>query len=171
MALFVVGQYFQTEHKFVFFDPCSDKVLELDYQVWKPVSDTEVEVKAGQGVDLEKDSYYQLSTHLKSEHNGWIATFDFNIYTQHQQNKYVDTLYLHQLRSMWNGLLHPQEVEFYFCNSRCDGVIEEVDSNGVIRAKGKFKKGIPASNIKFFDKKGNLESKWIYKNGNLKKIE
>lgn len=168
MLFIYMGQYTQTEQRFVFFDPCSNRVLELDYQIRKSISDTIIEVKAGQSVNLEEDNYYQVSTQLKSEHNDWIATFNFDIYNM--QSTGVDTLYLHQLRSMWNGLLHPQKVAYYFCNSICDGVIEEVDSNGIIRAKGKFKKGVPISNIRFFDKRGNVESKWIYRNGNLIKI-
>ncbi|MEO1053087.1 MAG: hypothetical protein AAFX87_20805 [Bacteroidota bacterium] len=158
--------YAQKESRFVFYNPCNEQTIELNYELWYP--DSTIQIAAGQLVNLDQE-YYLLSTQLKSNINDWIATFDFDIYTKNIGT--IDTLYLYELRSMWNGLLHPQKVEFYFCDQKCNGKIEERDSNGVLRATGKFKNGIPESNIKFFDEQGNLESKWIYANGKLQRIK
>lgn len=164
--LFSTKLYAQKEHRYVFFDPCSKQILELDYQIWISNSDSTMEVKAGKSIKLEDDSFL-LSTQLKSEKNDWIAAFYFNINNLNEN----DTLYLHEMRAMWNGLLHPQKEEYYLCESKCIGTIKEVDSDGIVRSIGKFENGVPKSNIKFFNRYGKLERTLVYKNGNLKKIK
>lgn len=135
----------------MFYDPCSEQTFELDYKLW--YYDSTIQVTGGKPIILDQD-YYLLSTQMKSKSNDWKATFSYDIYTK--KIKSTDTLYLNKLRSMWNGLLHPQKVEFYYCDERSNGEIEEKDSKGTVRATGSFKNGIPESNIKFFDQTCDL---------------
>lgn len=185
IILLNICSYGQNNHNYVFYDACSDKVLELDCSILHYSEiDTNAdidsiineiiyntrEVKAGEKVAFKKEGFYTISTIIESKVNHWISEFTFEI-TNNDKTNIIDTLYLRKLRYMWNRLLHPQEVAYYYCDSICNGKIKERDSNGIVRATGKFKKGQPISNVNFFDSKGRRELKMIYQNGNLKKIK
>lgn len=166
MQILLIGISFiaisQNKCRIVFFDSCSEETLDLEYQLW--YYDSTIKVNQGESVLLNQD-WYLLSVEFRSHDSDWISTFNFDIYPEKINT--IDTLYLSKLRQKWNGLLHPQEVNFYFCESPCSGEIKEIDANGTLRAHGKFKDGSPIKNIKYFDKKGKLKEKWIYRNGNL----
>lgn len=156
----------QTNIEFRFFDSCLGETIELDYNLWYPNST--IQVEAGQKIKLE-EPYYILTTQIKADSSNWIATFGFDILMKNLKN--INVLYLNKIRSKWNGLLHPQLVEFYFCDEICNGKIEEQDSTGTVRAIGNFENGTPTSNIKFYDELGRPKEKWIIINGNLKRIK
>jgi len=138
----------QSESKFVFFDACENKVLELPYELWNG-PDTTINVKAGQTIHL-KPNYYQL--HVDMIWEEMITGFFFDLIIDQQQR--TDTLYLQKSRFYGPTYLHPPPDEFkhYCCDELCDGTIVEYDSNGVIRFRGKFEKGVPISNLKYYNK-------------------
>ena len=157
----------QTESKFVFFDACKNQVLELPYELWTG-SDSTIQIDVGQTIELEPN-YYQL--HVQMDWNEKLTGFYFDLIIDQKQR--VDTLYLQKSRFYGPTYLHPppDEFKYYCCDKICDGTIIESDSNGVIRFRGKFKNGIPISNLKYYNKYGKRIRKEVYVNGNLKRIK
>jgi antitoxin component YwqK of YwqJK toxin-antitoxin module len=51
------------------------------------------------------------------------------------------------------------------CGIKASGVVKDFYPNGVIRMEGTFLDGIPTSDIRFYNIKGRLVSKQIYKSG------
>ena len=156
--------YSQSDYRFVFYDACDEKTIELDYELW--FYDSTLQINAGQQVEL-KENYYLLSALLNWE--GQYATFSYDIYTSSIGK--TDTLYLNKIRSVWNGVLHPQIVNHYYCNDLANGEIIETDLKGNIRAKGKFDKGKAMKPILYYDEEGTILRKEVYRNGNLKRIK
>jgi antitoxin component YwqK of YwqJK toxin-antitoxin module len=143
-------------------------VVELPYKIWNGQADTTIELSAGQSIQLES-GYYQVQ--LDMTWNEMLTGFTFDIYGEDKQR--TDTLFLQQARFYGPIVLHapPEQFKHYCCEKLCDGKIEEVDSNGVIRFKGKFNKGTPTSNLKYFNQSGQLVKTEVYIDGQLERIK
>ena len=153
----------------MFFDACKNKVLELPFELWIG-EDSTIQVSAGESIELLPNNYYHLSVNMTW--NEMLTGFFFNIYTENQDK--IDTFYLQKSRFFGPTYLHapPEEFKHFCCDKLCDGSISETDSNGIIRFRGKFKNGIPMSNLKFYNKLGERIKTEVYdKNGNLKRIK
>ncbi|NME71256.1 toxin-antitoxin system YwqK family antitoxin [Flammeovirga aprica] len=159
----------QSKSKFLFFDACKDEVLELPYELWLVKEDSTIIVDAGEAIELATN-YYQLQLYMTSE--DFLTSFYFDIIIDQEQKN--DTLYLHKTRLWGPTYLHAptEEFKFYCCGKLCNGLIEEYDSNGVVRFKGRFENGVPTRNLKYYNEFGNLIQKEVYDDkGNLKRIK
>ena len=167
LTFFCLNLNGQSNARFVFFDACNNEVLELPYELWTG-NDSTIRVKAGETIELQPN-YYQL--HLQMTWNEKLTGFHFDIITNDENR--IDTLYLQQARFYGPTHLHapPEKFKHYCCKELCNGTVKEVDPNGVTRFKGRFRNGIPISNLKYYNKSGELIRTEVYRKGNLQRIK
>jgi hypothetical protein len=159
----------QTNASFVFYDACEEAVVELPFEIWKVKIDTTIQIDVRQSIQLEQ-GYYQVQVDMNW--NEMRTTFWFDIYTNNEPTR-TDTLFLQKTRFYGPTYLHapPEEFKHYYCKNLCEGTIEEVDSNGITRFKGRFMNGRPTSNLKYYNSSGKRTRTEIYVDGQLERIK
>jgi len=113
--------------------------------------------------------YYQAQ--LELNWNEMQTGFFFDIYMKNQDRR--DTLYLQQARFYGPMSLHEpsEQYKHYCCDEPCNGFIIDIDSNGIIRFEGRFMKGKPMSNLKYYNSSGERTRTEVYIEGQLKRIK
>ena len=158
----------QTKTSIVFYDACKESIVELPYFVHQFKPDTSIKVDAGQPINLTPN-YYQVEVQITW--NEMLTNFWFDLEIDEQPR--TDTLYLQMSRFYGPTYLHapPEEFKHYCCGELCDGKIEEQDSYGVTRFKGRFRSGKPTSNLKYYNSSGELTRTEVYVSGQLERIK
>lgn len=167
-AFYFLNSNGQTKTSIVFYDACKESVVELPFFVHQFKPDTTIKVDEGQSI-LLTPNYYQIEVQMTWDE--MLTGFWFDLYINEQPR--TDTMYLQTARFYGPVVLHPAPEEFkhYCCDELCDGLIEELDSNGVTRFKGRFRKGKPTSNLKYYNSNGEKIRTDVYVDGQLERIK
>lgn len=152
----------QSKATFVFYDACTSEILELSYSVSTFKPDSAIKSDVENSVYLSPN-YYQLETDITW--NEMYTVFTFDVYMNEQERS--DTLFLQSARFFGPTYLHapPEEFRHYCCGELCNGLIEDIDYNGVTRFEGNFKNGLPTRNLKYYNSSGKRINTEIYVGG------
>ncbi|NMM47649.1 toxin-antitoxin system YwqK family antitoxin [Marinigracilibium pacificum] len=168
LAVIFLNTFGQSNVSYLFYDACTQKVIEPPYFIHDFESDTSIIVEKRKSIDLASN-YYQIEAQMNR--NEMLTSFWFDLYLYEQS--ITDTLYLQKPRFFGPKTIHPkpEEFKYYCCGELCNGTIEEIDTNGIIRFKGQFSNGIPTSNLKYYNSTGHLFRTEVYVNGQLERIK
>ena len=143
-------------------------MLELPFKVTSFKPDSSVNVEANGSIILSPN-YYQVETDMIW--NEMYTSFNYDLYMNEQGRS--DTLFLQTARFYGPMVLHadPEQFKHYCCSELCNGLVEDIDSKGTTRFKGKFRKGKPTGNLKYYNSSGELIRTEVYSEGQLQRIK
>lgn len=157
----------QSVIKLKFFDNCSNRVVDLKYELIK-YEDKAQSIIAKDSITLVDPGGYMISVSIPREN--YVAFFNISRLFADKKT-YNDTIELSRIAPCNDGALHSKYWKFHNCDRLCNGHEIDYYQNGKKSVEGDFLNGWPKRKIKYFNLNGDLLETEIYSKKGLIKTK